>query len=435
MSSPEQELADFAVALDWEELPHDVRAFAVDMLLDALACALAGRGAPARASFAAAAERLSGRGDHVVIGGGTSSASAAIMTNAWQTTALTMCDVYRPAMCHITPVVVPALLAAAETAGCTREQFLSAFVAAVEVTVRLCAAMRPELFSGARWHAPGVVGPFGSATAAGLLAGFDQGLLRSAWGSALLQSSGTFSAIGTPGVKFTQARAALAGVIAVEFTRSGSGGSPNSLTHPDGGLFDAYGGGDTDRATRDLGTAWELFAISLRRWSAASSLQSVIEAVLELRTDQAPDELVVELPAQSFKLCATMPWGTQLEALQSARWVAAVVWADGACWVEQFAEERLVDARTAAFASTRVTVVENTELAAGAAVASIRGGKSVTVESVLGSPERPLGRAGVAEKLISAAGKSRAATIVEQINGDTRWSVETLLSALSEDAK
>jgi len=437
VSGIEEDLAEFALGLEWTSLPDDVQAVATDLLLDALACAIAGYDAPARDAFAAVATRLSGPGEHLVINGGTASLSAAVMTNAWQTTALTMCDVYRPAMCHVTPVVVPALLAAAETSGCTRDEFLSAFVAAVEVTVRLCAAMRPDLYGGARWHAPGVIGPFGSATAAGLIAGLDAATLRSAWGLALLQSSGTFSAIGSPGVKFTQARAALAGVIAVEFARAGSGGSSVPFTHPDGGLFDAYGADDTGRVTRDLGSMWEFFGISLRRWPAASSLQSVIEAVLDLRQghDGTVAELTIELPPQSYKLCAGMPWRTQLEALQSARWVAAVVWADSTCWVEQFAPASLTDAATADFASTRVIVVENSQLAQGATIVSLSDGRSRRVDSALGTPDRPLGRSGVLEKLTSAAGAGRAATIVGQLTGETLWNIETLRSALGGDAK
>ncbi|TPW75224.1 MmgE/PrpD family protein, partial [Schumannella sp. 10F1B-5-1] len=106
---------------------------------------------------------------------------------------------------------------------------------------------------------------------------------------------GTFAAIGSPGVKFTQARAALAGVLAVDMTRAGLGGQLDPLEHPDGGLLIAYGGADADAVLRGIGDDWRLHGIALRRWPAASSLQSVIEAVLALRRSGSPERIVVEL--------------------------------------------------------------------------------------------------------------------------------------------
>ena len=41
----------------------------------------------------------------------------AVALNAYQITAYTMCDVYRPALCHVTPEVVPASLALAARAA------------------------------------------------------------------------------------------------------------------------------------------------------------------------------------------------------------------------------------------------------------------------------------------------------------------------------
>lgn len=183
--------------------------------------------------------------------------AAATMLNAWQTTAMTMCDVFRPRMCHVSPPLLGACLTAAY--GRSRVSDLGhAFLVGAEVTVRLCESMDESLFRGARWHAPGVIGPFGSTTAAALLRGLDSESLERAWGLALLQAAGTFAAIGSAGVKFTQARAALAGVTAVEQTQAGLGGQLGALDHPDGGLWVAFGGADRRLAVGDLGHRWRL---------------------------------------------------------------------------------------------------------------------------------------------------------------------------------
>ncbi|HEY4153057.1 MAG TPA: MmgE/PrpD family protein, partial [Pseudolysinimonas sp.] len=298
---------------------------------------------------------------------------------------------------------------------------LAAFAVGVEVTLRLCAAMDGSLYRGPRWHAPGVIGPFGSAAVYGRLSGLDAPELQRAWGAALLHSAGTFSAIGTPGVKLTQARGAAAGLQAIVFARAGHGGSPDALVHPDGGLFDAYAGADPESVVRDLGTTWLSPELSLRQWPASSSLQSLIAAVLDLRATEGPDEgasLVIDLPPQSYKLCAQMPWDSQLNALQSAAWVAGSAWVDGRCWLDQFESVGLRNQSRNAVAG-RIRVVVDPQLPEGAArVRSGEGGNPATRLHAPGSPADPLGAEAIRAKLILAAGEARAAELTARVTGD-----------------
>jgi 2-methylcitrate dehydratase PrpD len=288
--------------------------------------------------------------------------------------------------------------------------------------------MDRSLYQGARWHAPGVVGPIGAATAAGLLAGFDAETLERAWGLAALQSGGTFAAIGSPGVKFTQARAALAGLLAADMTGAGLGGQLGGFTHPDGGLYVAYGGGDPRAAVRDLGARWSILDIGMRRWPAASSLQAVIEAVLELRGDGTPPPAIdLALPTQSYRLCADKGWPDQLTALQSARWVAAVVWQDGRCWLDQFSAGRLLDADTAELAG-RVTVTEDPGLPQGSARVAAAG-RTTEVLEALGSPARPLDTEDILGKLRLAAGAARADRVLSALQHDDLDALRAALTA------
>jgi 2-methylcitrate dehydratase PrpD len=344
------------------------------------------------------------------------------MLNAWQVTATTMCDVYRPAMCHVTPIVLAAALAGAEAAPTSVEEFLAAFAIGVEVSLRLCAAMDGALYRGPRWHAPGVIGPFGSAATFGRLLGLETTELQAGWGASLLHSGGTFSAIGTPGVKLTQARGAAAGLQAVTYARAGHGGSLDAFVHPDGGLFDAYAGLAPERILDGLGTSWMSRELSLRRWPASSSLQGLIAAVLELRGAVMTDAdavLSVELPTQSYKLCGRMPWTNQLSALQSAAWVAASVWIDGRCWLDQFEPEGLVEPVRNTTAQ-KATVREDASLPEGAARVTLVGAGGSTVERLVppGSPADPLSTADIQSKFALAAGDMRAAAIRAVFEGD-----------------
>jgi len=231
-----------------------------------------------------------------------------------------------------------------------------------------------------------------------------------------LHAAGTFAAIGSPGVKLTQARAAAAGVFAVEMAERGHGGNPDFFSHPAGGLQAAYGGTGVAPDTA-LDRHWLLQDLSLRRWPAASSLQSVVEATLR-SAEQLPEAgWVVELPSPSYRLCADKDWRDELTALQSARWVTAVVSADRRCGVEQFAPARLADPGVAEVAS-RVSVVECPELPAGGA--RVRVGTQVVNEVLAapGSPERPVERDDIEFKLVTAAGARRAREILAAVSTD-----------------
>ncbi|WP_238011379.1 MmgE/PrpD family protein [Dactylosporangium sp. AC04546] len=366
----ERALAEFCTGLDPAALPATVRERAELLLVDAIACALTGRLAPPRPDWEAACRAAFGRGCATVVAGPPLAPAGAVHLNAFQITATTMCDVYRPALCHVTPEVVPVVLAVGEEVGASGARMLTALAAGLEVTARLGRSLDYRAFRAAGWHAPGILGPFGAAAAAAVLLDLPAPALARAWGLALGQAGGTFAAIGSLGVKFHQANGALSGYLAARFAAAGIGGTQNAWTHRDGGLFAAYGGGEPDRVTAALGEHWELLNVSMRRWPAASSLQSMVEAVLELRCGDglgAVERLEVRLPPAGFALCADKGWPDQGTALQSARWVAAVVLADGECWLEQFAPDRLADPAVGAFARTRVTVVADPALPDGAA--------------------------------------------------------------------
>lgn len=82
------------------------------LILDAVGCALAGWAAEETPGVLRAARGLGGDGRASIIGDDRpASLVAAVLANAYLTTAITACDVYLPSHCHLTPEVVPAALA------------------------------------------------------------------------------------------------------------------------------------------------------------------------------------------------------------------------------------------------------------------------------------------------------------------------------------
>lgn len=306
---------------------------------------------------------MGGEGDSTVIGGSALSPAGAVLLNAHLITAVSACDVYRPALCHVTPEALPPALSTAERKGASGEQLLLAIAAGL-TTVRLDLGLHYPAFRARGWHSPGVIGPFGGAAAVGKFLGLDADHLRNALGLAGSQASGTFATFGTAAVKFHQGHGALAGLSATLLAAEGFRTTGEILTHRDGGLFNAMSdGGDPNAVTTGLGEKWELENISLRLWPTAASLQSVVSGLMELVERhyvrfQDVEMVQIGLPAAAYEMNGTMGWQNRLSAMLSTRYVASVVLRVRACWLDQFDAAHLADQPLSDFAASRVQVGE-----------------------------------------------------------------------------
>jgi 2-methylcitrate dehydratase PrpD len=376
-----------------------------------------------------------------VIGGAPLSLAGASVLNAYLITAVSACDVYRPALCHVTPEVVPPALTIAERNGATGEQLLLAIAVGLETTVRLGLGLHYSVFRSKGWHSPSVIGPFGGAAAVGKLLGLNVDQLRNALGLAGSQASGTFAAFGTAAVKFHQSHGALAGLMAALAASEGFKTTDKILTHPDGGLFNVMSdGGDPDAVTKNLGEHWELENISLRLWPTAASLQSVISGLMALvqQHELKPQNIrsvQIGLPKAAYEMNGTMGWQNRLSAMLSVRYVASVVLHDRACWLDQFDAAHLADQTILDFASTRVHVeIDDTVGAEGASIAIDTLNNEQFVERrnyPKGDPRDPLTRGEVFNKLRVFGDSRLDASRIDQVTAsledlDTLENVRTL---------
>lgn len=385
----ERDVAAWAASFRFEDAPPQVRETVERIFLDAVASGVAGLGMQLVRDVEPVARTFGGTAGTTFLGG-------------YAITSATACDVYRPGLCHVTPVTVPPLLALAEDGNA--DDFYAALTVGLELTTRLLVALNYPKLRARGWHAPGVAGPVGGAAAAARLLRLDAEGVQNAMAHGALQSSGTFAALGTEAVKFTQARAAVATLLAALMARAGVAASPAWLTAEDGGLATSY----TEDATpgslvAGLGNEWELLRISLRRWPAASSVQSLIDVCL--RADVVAAEVTagrIELAPAAYLVSGDRPWRTPLEAQQSARWVAATVLTTGDWWLDQ----RLGDPAIDALART-LEVVANEELATAAVRVDLELRDGTVVhderETAPGDPEEPLTGEHVESKLRQAA--------------------------------
>src|ERR1700712_1461691 len=278
-----QVLAVFAATLDVDRMPERVLVQCKNLLLDALACAVAGHAGEETPQVAAFATALAPGLGTSIIGGNQGSLTGATVLNAFLITAITMCDAHRTTLTHVAPEVVPPALAIAERDNLSGRDLLAALAAGFEVTTRVGIGLDFAEFRDRGFHGPGILGPFGAAAAVGRLLRFDAATMARGFGLAGSQAAGAFAAWGTPTVKFHQCRGALSGLMAALLAQQGFLANPDFLTRPDGGLFSAYSGtGHPERVTADLGARWELQEIALRPWPAAAAIQGMISALFDL---------------------------------------------------------------------------------------------------------------------------------------------------------
>lgn len=410
---PTGTLAQWVSSVSADAIPPRVRERTAHLLVDGVASALAGRHGDETLLVETVAQEVAPGSEASVIGGGTLSRLGAAFLNGYQVTAVTVCDVYRPALFHVTPEVIPPALATAEGRAVTGRDLITAVAIGLETAVRIARGINYPAFRERGWHSPGVMGPFGGAAAAGRLMNLDGDRMRWALGLAGSQAAGTFAHWGTPTIKFHQARGSVSGLLAATLAREDFRASDEVLAHPDGGIFGAYSdGGDPSAVVADLGDDWELERISMRLWPAASSIQSAISAIFDLieAHDLRPadvERLTIALSDATYRMHGEMGWDTRFKALLSTRYAAAVVLHDRECWLEQFGQDRIGDPVLDAFARDRIVVVSDPAIAVTGAAATVLtiDGRELTVRRDVpkGDAAEPLSSDEIGAKFAKAA--------------------------------
>src|SRR5712675_201715 len=398
-----QVLAEFAAALTYDKIPERVRDYCKDVLLDTLACAVAGHQGDETHQLAALSAGLAQSSESTVIGGDRLSLAGATMLNGYLITAVTMCDIHRSTLTHVTPEVVPPALAIAERDARSGRDLLVALAAGFEVTTRVGIGADYPAMRARGWHGPGVLGPFGAAAAVGSLRGFDPDMMAKAFGLAGSQAAGTFAAWGTPTVKFHQCRGALSGLMAALLAEQNFLATREFLTANDGGLYNSYSnGGKPELATAGLGQRWELEQIALRLWPSASSIQGMNTALFDLVEQHEIDpakvkQLRVRLSQTVFDLHGKLAkYKAKFDALISAHYTAAIVLHDRTLTLAQFEPARYDDPKFRKSAAEQVDVQPDAALTGVQAVVEIEMADGNTLSARCdhprGSAENPLSR-------------------------------------------
>ena len=291
MSTLAQTLADFAADLTFEQLPAEVVRSVELRMLDTLGICLASRSFGLGYGVEQMVDLWGGAQQAQVIGGTERyPAPNAALINGTLAHSLDFDDTHLPSVLHPSASIVPAVLAAAQSAGRGGREALVAAAIGIEVTVRLgMAGYLPQagnVYFERGWHATSICGTLGCAVAAARLFGLDAEGILNALGIAVSFGSGVIEGNRAGGtVKRVHCGwAAHAGMTAAALAHQGMTGPPTALEGRFG-FFEAFLSGQFDRApvTDGLGEHWEIPGILFKPYPANHYTHAGIDAGRAIR--------------------------------------------------------------------------------------------------------------------------------------------------------
>jgi 2-methylcitrate dehydratase PrpD len=217
-------------------------------------------------------------------------APAAALCNGTFTHGFELDDLLDEPIVHPGAIVVPAALAAAESANTSGARLLLGIIAGYEAMNRVGLAVGLEP-AHRGFHKTAVVGPVGAVIAAGVVMDLTPEKLSAAVGLACSTASGIKSfAAGTGGgmmKRMHAGRAAEAGVRMSQLAARDFTGPPTAL---DGrfGLLEIFGGqgADPQYLTTELGERWAVEEVFVKVYPVCTWIQSTVQQLITLRGPQ-----------------------------------------------------------------------------------------------------------------------------------------------------
>ena len=188
---------------------------------------------------------------------------------------------------HITPVMVPAAIAASELiGGCTGKEFLTSLVLGFEMGCRINNLnLIDHVGTYPGFDPTGICSIFAGTIAAARILKLSSVQLINALGLAFNRSAGTFQSYldGAQTISFTAGNAAQGSVLSVQLAQRGLTGPRHFLTGKYGYINNyANGNADTQALVGELGKRFELNNTIFKKFPSCGLTQTSTQAILEL---------------------------------------------------------------------------------------------------------------------------------------------------------
>ena len=236
-----EQLAKYYTEADSSAIPAKVRTRAREIILDWLGNAIGGSNLESTEMAKKALLSDGCHGSVTVMGGGYGPADKAAFVNAVSSHGLEMDDSNTQACGHPAVAIIPATLAAAEEAGASGRDFITAVIWGYDAMVRVGRAVNQDNHFERGFHPTATVGIFGGTTAVSMIKKFSAEQLKNALGIAGGFSAGNLEcyADGTLTKRLNPGHASMAAITATKLAAAGYRG-PRWIFEGKCGFLHAY---------------------------------------------------------------------------------------------------------------------------------------------------------------------------------------------------
>ena len=402
-------------------------------ILDTLAAMISGRQLRPGEFAVRYVESLGGARQASVVGARfLTSAVNAALANGMLAHADETDDSHAPSRTHPGCAVIPAALAAAETAHASGQQFIRAVVLGYDVAARVNYSLDPEALAASWRGTHSIGGTFGAGAAAGALLGLDERQARHLMSLCAQQASGigchvrdpehvekAFDFGGMPARNgVTAATIVTAGMTGVDDVFSGERNFLDAFSaHP-----------DAAKLSDGLGEQFEILECNIKKWPMGSPAQAALDALTALmEKDQiGPSDIEsveVHLPGRSARTVDNAPApNLNLQHLM------AMLLVDGALSFASIHDPTRMEQPDIFALRRRIVLIESEELAHARprrqAIVSVktRDGRELSHRTfaVRGTADNPMTQAEVEAKAFGLVepvlGRTRARAIVRAMS-------------------
>jgi 2-methylcitrate dehydratase PrpD len=359
-SSSTRLLAEFAATLRFEQIPASVLAKAKLSLLDTLGCCLHGSTCPPARKLLEFVRNEGGRPVASILGTSErTSATLAALVNGTAAHAFQLDEVHSGAVLHPGSAVVPAVMAAAESAGgVTGRDWLTAMIAGYEVGVRVGLATQGRMFERG-FHNQGTTGAIAAAAASSRALSLDARGTVHALGLAASQAAGLMAVQeGAMAKALHSGRAAQSGLLAAFLAGNGYTGIEGVLDSSYGRFYDAFIGGPGAGAfAAALRERWEMLEVGYKLSPASNGSITAMQTLARIMTKHRLDaenieRIIAYVSTNTFHHCGFAfdpKTASVLGAQMSVRYGLSVMALDKRATPAQFTPERIRDERLADF--------------------------------------------------------------------------------------
>lgn len=344
-------IARFAIGTTHDATPVSARELALIAIADGIGVMVAGARSPVGQAIRRYAEQQGGSAEASLVPGSKRlPAELAALANGTSGHALDFDDTTHPAHAHPTAVLFAAALAAAQVAGVTGRDLITAYLVGFEFEGALGRGMNLSHYR-AGWHATSSFGSLAAAVVASRLLGLDPERTASAIGIAASSAGGLRANFGTMTKPLHAGLAAETGVRAARLAASGWTASGSILEADHGFASTLAGDGRPDLAAigDGLGSRWtilEPYGLALKRYPSCGATHPALDATFALRGETG-DRPIRAVRIGTSRLSAAVLSGSDPRTTEAARfsleYVIATALVQGSVGPADFDPERLGD--------------------------------------------------------------------------------------------